>query len=638
MISKEREMNVKHQHMISGVSLFAYWFANFLWDFIKHIIPTVVCSLIILAFQIDVYTGTSDSYGGMWVLIILTGICSAPFSYFFSFFFKKYSTAQMVMLIFSFVTGSIFPSAVFALYLFDSTRDVGKAFGWILKIFPNFCFGWGVLLIGAGQSFAGFEGRNDPYDAFDINSAGGCMLLLGIMTFVYFFLVIMAELYETNPKFAQKFRISRHLTSEVYEHDEDVDKEAALAEQTNPDDVQINVKKLTKSFKIGNKTMVAVNGVSFNVYREECFALLGVNGAGKTTTFKMLTGEVICDSGSGFVGGKSVMTQLPEARNLIGYCPQFDALSENLTGREHLELYAHIKGIPKNRIKEQIELMLNHMDLVQYADILASTYSGGNKRKLSVAMALIGNPSVVFLDEPSAGMDPEARKKMWKILGNIKKLKSAVILTTHSMEEAEALCDRMTIMVRGRLKCIGSSTWIKNKFGDGYELEIKIEIPSHESVRAETDKITAVLGKNNITFAVLDQALETLQSGYLRPLIVPGGAGSSIYSTITSDGYISKEALASWCLTENHAYYYKSWLDSEFKNVETIEHYNLMSKFKLKKEIVGSVGTLFAAVERNKIAMKISDYSITMTSLEQIFNRFAKKAEAEELANMQSRR
>ena len=224
MISKEREMNVKHQHMISGVSLFAYWFANFLWDFIKHIIPTVVCSLIILAFQIDVYTGSSDSYGGMWVLIILTGICSAPFSYFFSFFFKKYSTAQMVMLIFSFVTGSIFPSAVFALYLFDSTRDVGKAFGWILKIFPNFCFGWGVLLIGAGQSFAGFEGRNDPYDAFDINSAGGCMLLLGIMTFVYFFLVIMAELYETNPKFAQKFRISRHLTSEVYEHDEDVDK------------------------------------------------------------------------------------------------------------------------------------------------------------------------------------------------------------------------------------------------------------------------------------------------------------------------------------------------------------------------------------------------------------------------------
>jgi ATP-binding cassette subfamily A (ABC1) protein 3 len=153
-----------------------------------------------------------------------------------------------------------------------------------------------------------------------------------------------------------------------------------------------------------------------------------------------------------------------------------------LTGREHLELYAHIKGIPQAKISEQVEFMLKNMDLTQYRDILAGTYSGGNKRKLSVALALIGNPSVVFLDEPSAGMDPEARKKMWKILGRIKKQKSAVILTTHSMEEAEALCDRMTIMVRGRLKCIGTSTWIKNKFGDGFEIEIKVEPPPEDYV------------------------------------------------------------------------------------------------------------------------------------------------------------
>ena len=153
-----------------------------------------------------------------------------------------------------------------------------------------------------------------------------------------------------------------------------------------------------------------------------------------------------------------------------------------LTGKEHLKLYAHIKGIPQANISEQVEFILKSMDLTQYQDILAGTYSGGNKRKLSVAMALIGNPSVVFLDEPSAGIDPEARKIMWKILGRIKKQKSAVILTTHSMEEAEALCYRMTIMVRGRLKCIGTSTWIRNKFGDGFEIEIKVDAPPEDYI------------------------------------------------------------------------------------------------------------------------------------------------------------
>ena len=635
LISKEREVNVKHQHMISGVSLFAYWSSCFLWDLLKHILPAVVSSLIILAFQIDIYTADSHDYGAMWVLIILAGISSAPFSYFLSFFFKNHSTAQIVMLIVSFTTGSVCPSGVFALYFFDSTRNAGQVLAWVLKIFPNFCFGWGVLRIGAKSSFASFQGTGES-DAFDLDSAGGCIMVMGIITVVYFILVIIAQLFETNPRFARWITFTSAVAPEVFEHDTDVDKEAEAAEMTEPSSVPVNVKRIMKTFRAAGRTVAAVNEISFNVNAKECFALLGVNGAGKTTTFKMLTGEIPANSGSAFIGGNSVSTDLSRCRNLIGYCPQFDALTENLTGREHLELYAYIKGIPKSRVKEQVEYMLKHMDLLQYSDVLAGTYSGGNKRKLSVAMALIGNPSVVFLDEPSAGMDPEARKKMWKILGKLKQNDSAVILTTHSMEEAEALCDRMTIMVRGRLKCIGTCTAIKNKFGDGYELEIKLENPIIEEINAISEKISGILNstEKNVMFENIDAVLAGLEFTYLKGMIMPVGPGSGVYSTMKNDGYITREAFASWCIIENLGFYIKSWLDSEFVEVEVIEHYHLMSKYKIKKMHVRSLGYLFSVIEAQKKHMKISDYAITMTSLEQIFNRFAKKAEAEELELM----
>jgi ATP-binding cassette subfamily A (ABC1) protein 3 len=139
-----------------------------------------------------------------------------------------------------------------------------------------------------------------------------------------------------------------------------------------------------------------------------------------------------------------------------------------------LELYARIKGVPKDRIEDFVMQKLFEMDLMKYEHVRAGTYSGGNKRKLSVAMACIGNPPVVFLDEPSAGMDPEARKKMWAVINDIKTKKTSIILTTHSMEEAEALCERIGIMVNGRFVCMGNATHIKHKFGKGYEFFLKV--------------------------------------------------------------------------------------------------------------------------------------------------------------------
>jgi len=184
--------------------------------------------------------------------------------------------------------------------------------------------------------------------------------------------------------------------------------------------------------------------------------LLGVNGAGKTTTFKSMTGDVSPSDGKVFIDGLDLSSpeQFSRARKLIGYCPQDNAIFEGMTVLEHLKFYSRIKGVLRNMRPPIIKRIMKEMDLEEFSNVQVQTLSGGNKRKLSVAMAMIGNPPIVFLDEPSTGMDPRAKRFMWTIISRISTLrkKSTVILTTHSMEEAEALCTKMGIMVNGRFK------------------------------------------------------------------------------------------------------------------------------------------------------------------------------------------
>ena len=158
---------------------------------------------------------------------------------------------------------------------------------------------------------------------------------------------------------------------------------------------------------------------SFGLNYGECFALLGVNGAGKSTTFKSLTREIAPTLGEITIQGHNVQSEFSHARKLIGYCPQYDAVFPNLTVEETLKYYALIKGIRTEKIYEVVEKAIRKLNLKDHRNKLAGNLSGGNKRKLSVAMALIGNPPIILLDEPSAGMDPEARRFMWQVVEKI---------------------------------------------------------------------------------------------------------------------------------------------------------------------------------------------------------------------------
>ena len=190
--------------------------------------------------------------------------------------------------------------------------------------------------------------------------------------------------------------------------DSDVLNEEIRCSDLDPKDCSVLVRGLKKVYAgVGQESVIAVRNTSFGLEYGECFALLGVNGAGKTTTFKSMTGDVTPSDGKIFIDGLdlSITEQFSSARKLIGYCPQENAIFEGMTVREHLLFYARIKGILVNRREPIIEKIMGEMDLKEFEKVQVQTLSGGNKRKLSVAMAMIGNPPIVFLDEPTSGLD-----------------------------------------------------------------------------------------------------------------------------------------------------------------------------------------------------------------------------------------
>ncbi|KAJ6676813.1 ABC TRANSPORTER A FAMILY MEMBER 1-RELATED [Salix viminalis] len=211
-----------------------------------------------------------------------------------------------------------------------------------------------------------------------------------------------------------------------------------------------------------------------NFRRDQLFCLLGPNGAGKTTTINCLTGITPVTGGDALVYGHSVRSTVGMSgiRQIIGVCPQFDILWDALSGEEHLELFASIKGLPPASIKSVAQESLAQVKLTESAKVRARSYSGGMRRRLSVAISLLGDPKLVILDEPTTGMDPISRRHVWDIIQNTKKGR-AIVLTTHSMEEADILSDRIGIMAKGRLRCIGNSIRLKSKFGTGFIANVR---------------------------------------------------------------------------------------------------------------------------------------------------------------------
>ncbi|CAG2169599.1 unnamed protein product [Oppiella nova] len=297
----------------------------------------------------------------------------------------------------------------------------------------------------------------------------------------------------------------------VMPKDETVDSDV-MAERQRVDELMKNkelraqegivVVNLNKSFG----TFTAVKNLSFGVHKNESFGLLGVNGAGKTTTFSMLTGEELPDDGNAYIESIDLMANNKLFESRIGYCPQFDALLDRLTGEEMLYLFARLRGIPSDVVANEVTAVIHAIDLQNHCKHLTHNYSGGNKRMLSLGLSITGRPALVFLNEPTAGVDPVARRKMWQTLEKLKSSKnSSIILTSHSMDESEALCTRIAIMVRGSFRCLGSTQQLKSKFGQGFTfiIKLKLQLVANEY----TNRVDAYV-KQHIPSAVLRDSHE----------------------------------------------------------------------------------------------------------------------------------
>lgn len=231
------------------------------------------------------------------------------------------------------------------------------------------------------------------------------------------------------------------------------------AESDRKDDTAIIIKDLVKRFE----DVTAVDGLNLEIKQGELFSLLGPNGAGKTTTINILCGILKPTKGTAFVGGYDIRKNLKEIRALIGVCPQQAAVFKFLNARENIELFGDLHAIPKKELRERTKALLRLLDLANVSKRKANGYSGGMLRKLNLTVALISDPTIAFLDEPTVGMDPRARRATWEFIGSLKNQGKTIILTTHYIEEAEVLSDRVGIIDYGKLIELGTPKKLMKK-------------------------------------------------------------------------------------------------------------------------------------------------------------------------------
>uniref|UniRef100_A0A183BIK8 ABC transporter domain-containing protein n=1 Tax=Globodera pallida TaxID=36090 RepID=A0A183BIK8_GLOPA len=307
------------------------------------------------------------------------------------------------------------------------------------------------------------------------------------------------------------------------EDDEEDAVTMALADNTEPESerrmADIEVRGMSKVWE--STGLMAVKSLSFRAYRGKVFVLLGHNGAGKSTTFAVLTGSVRASGGDVLICGQQLEDNLRDCQRRIGFCPQYNPLFAKLTAREHLYIYGQMKlsqgndtGEVKRQLNAEIAELAAEVGIAAQLNTLADNLSGGQKRKLCLAMALVGRSPVVLLDEPTAGMDPGARNEAGKVLERIKRDRT-ILLTTHYMEEANVLGDRIGIMVQGRMVCNGSPEFLKQRFGVGYLLSVVVR--SGADFARAVDKVFGAVGKHS-PGARLEQSQKPPEFSLVLPL------------------------------------------------------------------------------------------------------------------------
>ncbi|XP_067087403.1 phospholipid-transporting ATPase ABCA3 isoform X2 [Osmerus mordax] len=511
LLVTERSVKSKHVQQVSGVYLSNFWFSALLWDLVNFLLPCVLMLVVFQGFGVKAFV-EHNHLVDMLLLLLLYGWAVIPLMYLLSFLFSTAASAYTRLTIFNIISGtatflSVTIMTIPELNLLETSHLLDKVF----LVFPNYCLGMSISQFYQNYELLTFCTSNplteaickiynityqENYFSMSEPGVGRFLVALSLQGLVFILLVFAIELqcvrairralwslWSLCPRCTRCTRRGKLALIEdaaVQTEDRDVAEERKRVLECHPMvesmvGSPLILHELSKVYS-GGQPLLAVDRLSLAVGKGECFGLLGFNGAGKTTTFKMLTGDETVTSGDAYIDGYSILRDIKKVQQRIGYCPQFDALLDHMTGRETLSMYARLRGIPEKYVSGCVENVLRSLLLEPHADKLVRSYSGGNKRKLSAGMALIGGPPVIFLDEPSTGMDPVARRLLWDAVTRTRESGKAIIITSHSMEECEALCTRLAVMVSGQFKCLGSPQHLKSKFGSGYTLLAKVRV------------------------------------------------------------------------------------------------------------------------------------------------------------------
>ncbi|CAK9811271.1 Phospholipid-transporting ATPase ABCA3 [Anthophora quadrimaculata] len=532
---QETTTKMKQLQRMTGVTSFSYWLTIFSVDIL---ILTATIYIIMLGFYfmdiiLDIRLFYRIEILIMILLLILFGINSLFITYIFSFINKSKNTVLSILNIAP--IGLVLLQYLFhmVIHSFDSLKVLHSIQKRLFRLMPHVSLFHGqlsfynialqnarcrrlpkrlqdIVCLGLMDTCCKLEcadgvckNQLSYFSNYDKDmSLVECVVYLSLTPILYFAILILLE--ERVPHKLYAKMINKDLKNACDIKDDQVKKEKhmvalEIGKLQNCDiAMKMNGEESVKTISIGDNnllecpennddslflvyelskyygSLMAVQEVSFRVKQRECFGLLGVNGAGKSTTFRMLTGEEIPDSGTMYLGKSEIHADRKNYLSQMGYCPQTNALISSLNSFDHLRLFALLRGIPKSKVDLEVNKWINRLDLNACMHQPSGTYSGGNKRRLNIAMALIGNPTLVLLDEPTTGVDPAARRSLWGILQSCQAMGQAIILTSHSMEECEVLCNRLVIMVKGQLVCIGPSQELKQRFGAGYDIHIKL--------------------------------------------------------------------------------------------------------------------------------------------------------------------
>ncbi|KAL6660902.1 hypothetical protein ACP70R_000286 [Stipagrostis hirtigluma subsp. patula] len=487
----EKQQKLKIMMKMHGLKDGPYWLISYAYFFALSVFYMII--FLIFGSLIGLNIFKNNSYSIQFVFYFIYINLQIALAFFVASFFSAVKIATVVGYIYVFGSGLL---GEFLLRFFVEDKSFPKGWIIVMEIIPGFSLYRGLYEFGQYASAANAMGINGMKWADLDDPFHGMRNVLIIMTVEWAILLPLAFYMHQvsslgggarqNPWFILRCFKKRALSLRRRSFGRQGSK--VVVEMENPDAAQErevvdqlllqpnanqaiicdNLKKVYHG-KDGNPDKDAVRGLSLALPKGQCFGMLGPNGAGKTSFISMMTGLIPPTSGTAYVHGMDIKTDMDDIYTNMGVCPQHDLLWETLTGREHLLFYGRLKNLKGAELLMAVDDSLKSVNLFHggVGNKQVGKYSGGMKRRLSVAISLIGDPKVVFMDEPSTGLDPASRNNLWSVVKEAKKNR-AIVLTTHSMEEAEVLCDRLGIFVDGAFQCLGNPKELKARYGGTY--------------------------------------------------------------------------------------------------------------------------------------------------------------------------